>query len=61
MLAQLDNGWCTPGVHAPEETGGNRTQRDTGFTLGTVVSAWSSVVFGSTPPLAHVSGWPRVL
>jgi hypothetical protein len=45
MLAQPNNGWCTPGVHAPEETGANRSQRDTGFTLRTAVSAWSSVVF----------------
>ena len=44
-------GWCTPGVHAPEETGANRRQRDAGFTLSTGFSrdqAWCS--YGSTPP-----------
>lgn len=24
MLDQLNTGWCTPGVHTPELTGGNR-------------------------------------
>ncbi len=55
VLTQLKNaGWCTPGVHAPEITGVNRRQRDTGFTLTTVVHAGLSVVllrFNS--PLAH--------
>jgi len=38
-LAQLNIGWCTPGVHGPGVTGGNRRQRDAGFTLRTVVHA----------------------
>jgi hypothetical protein len=38
-LVQLNIGWCTPGVHVPKVTGGNRTQRDAGFTLGTAVRA----------------------
>jgi hypothetical protein len=62
QLVQLKNGWCTPGVHASEVTGGNRRQRDTGFTLTTVVHAGLSVVvlrFNS--PLAHAwVFWPRV-
>lgn len=47
-------GWRTPGVHGPEITGGNGSQRDAGFTLRTAVRAWSSVMalrFNS--PLAH--------
>lgn len=62
-------GWCTPGVHGPEVTGGNRRQRDAGFTLRTAVRAWSSAMFVRfNSPLAHsrrmasdlalwVSGW----
>lgn len=58
---QLNTGWCTPGVHAPEVTGGNRRQRNTAFTLTIVVHAGLSVVFlRFNSPLAHVSGWPRV-
>lgn len=54
-LVQLKNGWCTPGVHAPEVTGGNRRQRDTGFTLTPVVHAGLSVAFlRFNSPLAHV-------
>lgn len=43
-LAQLNTGWCTPGVHAPEVTGANRRQRDPGFTLRTAVRAKGGVV-----------------
>ena len=39
MLDQLNTGWCTPGVHAPEATGVNRRQRDAGFTLRMVILA----------------------
>jgi len=52
-----------PGVHAPEETGGNRRQRDAGFTLRTAVRAWSSVVFlrFNSPPRARETGpGPRI-
>lgn len=39
-LAQLDiTSWCTPGVHAPEETGVNRRTPDAGFTLRPAVRA----------------------
>ena len=55
MLAQLNSGWCTPGVHASGVTRGNRRQWEPSFTLRAAVRAWSSVVvlrFNS--PLAHV-------
>lgn len=39
MLGQRKIGWCTPGVHAPEEKGDNRRQRDAAFTLRTAVPA----------------------
>jgi hypothetical protein len=38
-LGQLNTGWCTPGVHPPDETGANRRQPDTAFTLRTAVRA----------------------
>src|SRR5690606_1550166 len=51
----LNIGWCTPGAHAPERTGGNRRQRDTGFTLTTLVHAVRSVVLlrFNSPPRAQ--------
>ena len=56
---QLNTGWCTPGVHAPEVTGGNRRQRNTAFTLTIVVHAGLSVVFlRFNSPLAHVNDSP---
>ena len=60
MLAQLNTGWCTLGVHAPEETGANRRQGAAGFTLRTTVRAWLDVLFlRINSPLAHVRQAPR--
>lgn len=47
-LAQFNNGWCTPGVHAPEVTGGNGTRVSRSETSFTRDRAWG--FYGSTPP-----------
>ncbi len=45
---------CTPGVHAPEETGGNRRQRRAPFTIRMAVEASGGMDFlRFNSPLAH--------